>query len=176
MADRGDNNYDVIVIGGGPSGAILGSLLAMNGHRALILERDIHPRDHVGESITPSTNPIFKQIGFLSKIEDAGFVHKPGACWTAPRSAPGKFVSLRLGEFPPPNAPQLFTYNVERDWFDTMLIRHAHELAPRWCRARTSRPCCSTRAGPWVSGSSSATIGPRRSARRSWSTPQAGAA
>jgi 1H-pyrrole-2-carbonyl-[peptidyl-carrier protein] chlorinase len=99
----------------------------MNGYRALILERDIHPRDHVGESITPSTNPIFKQIGFLEKIEDAGFVHKPGACWTAPSAPPGKFVSLRLGEFPPPDAPQLYTYNVERDEFDTLLLRHAHD-------------------------------------------------
>src|SRR2546426_843534 len=103
----------------------------MNGHRALILEKDVHPRDHVGESITPSTNPIFKQIGFLPKIEDAGFVHKPGACWTSPRATPGKFVSLRLGEFPPPNAPQLYTYNVERDWFDTLLLRHAHDLGAR---------------------------------------------
>ena len=50
--------YDVIIIGGGPAGASLGSLLAMDGYRPIILEKDIHPRDHVGESITPSTNPI----------------------------------------------------------------------------------------------------------------------
>jgi 1H-pyrrole-2-carbonyl-[peptidyl-carrier protein] chlorinase len=124
-------DFDVIVIGGGPAGSVVGSLLAMNGYRTVIFEKDIHPRDHVGESITPSTNPIFKQIGFLEKIEQAGFVHKPGACWTAPKSPPGKFVSLRLGEFPPPNAPQLYTYNVERDEFDTLLLRHAHEMGAR---------------------------------------------
>jgi 2-polyprenyl-6-methoxyphenol hydroxylase-like FAD-dependent oxidoreductase len=73
-------DFDVIIIGGGPAGATLGCLLGMNGHRALIVEKDIHPRDHVGESITPSTNPIFKRIGFLEKVEEAGFVHKPGAC------------------------------------------------------------------------------------------------
>lgn len=122
-----DADFDVIVIGGGPGGSILGSLLGMNGYRALIVERDVHPRDHVGESITPSTNPIFKQIGFLEKIEDAGFVHKPGACWTAPRSPVGAFLGIRLGEFPPPGATQLYTYNVERDYFDTLLLRHAHE-------------------------------------------------
>ena len=120
-------DFDVIVVGGGPAGAVLASLLAQSGHRCLVLERDIHPRDHVGESLTPSTNPIWKRIGFLEKIEDAGFVHKPGACWTAPRSTVGNFIAIRLGEFPPPGATQLYTYNVERDLFDTMLIRHAHE-------------------------------------------------
>jgi FADH2 O2-dependent halogenase len=123
----GRPDFDVAIIGGGPAGATIGSLLGMGGHRALILEKDIHPRDHVGESITPSTNPIFERIGFLDKIEDAGFVHKPGACWTAPRGAIGRFVSLRLGEFPPPGAKQFYTYNVERDVFDTMLLRHAQE-------------------------------------------------
>src|SRR5438034_2111883 len=120
-------DYDVVVIGGGPAGSTIASLLGMRGYRALLLEKDIHPRDHVGESITPSTNPIFAKIGFLEKIEDAGFVHKPGACWTAPRSPIGKFVSLRLGEFPPPGATQFYTYNVERDVLDTLLLRHAME-------------------------------------------------
>ena len=124
-------DFDVIVIGGGPAGATLGSLLAQGGYRALVLEKDVHPRDHVGESITPSTNPIFARIGFLPKIEEAGFIHKPGACWTAPRAPIGSFISIRLGEFPPPDAKQFYTYNVERDVFDTMLIRHAHELGAK---------------------------------------------
>lgn len=123
--------FDVVVIGGGPAGSVLGCLLAQAGYRALIVERDVHPRDHVGESITPSTNPIFKRIGFLDKMEEAGFVHKPGACWTAPRGPWGKFVAIRLGEFPPPGATQLYTYNVERDVFDSMLLRHAHECGAK---------------------------------------------
>src|SRR5947207_7198227 len=131
MSAMGGIEFDVIVIGGGPAGAVVASLLALANRRVLVIERDIHPRDHVGESLTPSTNPIFERIGFLEKMEQAQFVHKPGACWTAPRTPVGKFVSIRLAEFPPPGATQFYTYNVERDVFDTLLLRHAHELGAK---------------------------------------------
>ena len=122
---------DVIVIGGGPAGSVLASLLAQAGYRALVLERDIHPRDHVGESLTPSSTPVFRQIGIHHKIEEAGFVHKPGACWTAPNAPIGKYVEIRLGEFPLAAAKQGYTYNVERNVLDTMLLRHAHDLGAK---------------------------------------------
>ncbi|HEX2030145.1 MAG TPA: NAD(P)/FAD-dependent oxidoreductase [Actinomycetota bacterium] len=118
---------DAIIIGGGPAGATLGTLLARDGHRVLILEKDIHPRDHVGESLTPSTNLVFEKIGFLDKMNDAGFIHKPGTGWTAPRTRPWNFVEIWLFEFPLPGTPQPYTYNVERDVMDTMLLRHAHD-------------------------------------------------
>src|SRR5438093_4166805 len=124
---EGTLDADVIIIGGGPAGAALGTCLARDGHRAMIIEKDIHPRDHVGESLTPSSNLDFDKLGFLDKMNDAGFIHKPGTGWNAPRSALWKFVEIWLFEYPIPNGPQPYTYNVERDVMDTMLIRHAHE-------------------------------------------------
>lgn len=120
--------HDVIIIGGGPAGSLLASLLARDGRRVLVLEKDIHPRDHVGEALTPSTNVIFEQIGFLEKMEAAGFTHKPGVVWTTPNARTGQFVSVRTSEFPFPGAPRPYSFNVERDLFDAMLLRHAHEL------------------------------------------------
>jgi FADH2 O2-dependent halogenase len=118
---------DVIIIGGGPAGSALGTFLARDGHRVLILEKDIHPRDHVGESLTPSTNLVFDQLGFLGKMNEAGFIHKPGTGWNGPRSPLWKFIEIWLFQYPIQNAPQPYTYNVERDALDTMLLRHAHE-------------------------------------------------
>ena len=118
---------DVVIIGGGPAGAALGTLLAKDGHKALIIEKDIHPRDHVGESLTPSTNLVFDRLGFLDKMNDAKFIHKPGTGWNAPRSPLWKFIEIWLFEFPLPGTPQPYTYNVERDVMDAMLLRHAHE-------------------------------------------------
>jgi flavin-dependent dehydrogenase len=133
------NDYDVIIIGGGPAGATLGSMLGMSGRRALIIEKDIHPRDHVGESLSPSTNAIFHQIGFLPKMELAGFVHKPGTGWTGPRTPLDQYVWIRISEAPPPDAVQLHTYNVERDTMDAMLLRHAHELGAEVLQGVTVR-------------------------------------
>lgn len=122
---------DVIVIGGGPASSALGTMLAKDGYSVIILEKDIHPRDHVGESLTPSTNIIFDKIGFLDKMNDAKFIHKPGTGWNAPRSPLWKFIDIWLFEYPIPGAPQPYTYNVERDVMDTMLIRHAHEAGAK---------------------------------------------
>ncbi len=121
-------HHDVVVIGGGPAGSLLASLLAMDGRSVLLLEKDIHPRDHVGEALTPSTNVVFERIGFLEKMESVGFTHKPGVVWTTPNARTGKFVSVRTSEYPFPGAPRPYSFNVERDLFDAMLLRHAHEL------------------------------------------------
>lgn len=120
-------DFDVIIIGGGPSGSALGTFLARDGHKVLIVEKDIHPRDHVGESLTPSTNLVFEKLGFLDKMNDAGFIHKPGTGWNAPRSPLWRFIEIWLFEYPLPGTPQPYTYNVERDVMDTMLLRHAHD-------------------------------------------------
>jgi FADH2 O2-dependent halogenase len=120
-------DFDVVIIGGGPGGATLGTLLAIDGYRVLIVEKDIHPRDHVGESMVPANNFIMNRMGFLPKMEEAGFVHKEGVAWTAPRGPIWNVVCIRTADFPPPDAVQTYSYNVERDLFDSLLLRHAHE-------------------------------------------------
>ncbi len=121
------HDADVIVIGGGPAGSALSTFLARDGRKVIVLEKDIHPRDHVGESLVPSTNVVFQDMGVFDKIKDAGFVPKPGSAWNSPRSALWKFIEVALFSVDIPGNRQPFTFHVERDVLDTILLRHAYD-------------------------------------------------
>ena len=56
-----DDLYDVAIIGAGMAGGILGSVLARNGLKVLLLDAGTHPRFAVGESTIPQTS-VMTQI------------------------------------------------------------------------------------------------------------------
>ncbi|MCF6224881.1 MAG: tryptophan 7-halogenase [Xanthomonadales bacterium] len=72
------NKYDIVIIGGGPAGTTAASLLAHKGWDVLLLEKDSHPRFHIGESLLPMTLPILDELGVLDKINAIG-IPKYGA-------------------------------------------------------------------------------------------------
>ncbi|MGQ0669856.1 MAG: NAD(P)/FAD-dependent oxidoreductase [Actinomycetota bacterium] len=122
---------DVIIAGGGPAGATLGSYLAMNGYDAIVLEREIHPREHVGESLVPSTNKILEEIGFWDRMDGYGFIRKPGATWTGPKGKVGAEAMIRFADAPLPEIKQDYTFHVDRSRFDALLLKHASEKGAR---------------------------------------------
>lgn len=124
---------DVIIIGGGPAGSAMGSYLSMMGIDNIIIEQAIHPRPHVGESMVTSSTRVFKEIGFLSKMEEAGFPHKYGAAWHPIMNGDvavhtSSEAAIEFREFPQEGVDQDYTYHVDRSKFDLMLLKHAEEL------------------------------------------------
>ena len=113
--------YDVIVIGGGPSGSTTAALVADAGYRTLLLERDVEPRRKVGESLMPETYWVFERLGVLDELKKGPFVEKVGV----------QFVSSSGKE----SSPFLFTrhdprecgrtWHVERAKFDPFLLDNA---------------------------------------------------
>src|SRR5262245_9746568 len=61
--------WDVAVVGGGPSGASLATLLARQGRRVIVLEQEQFPRFHIGESLLPCSVPLFEKLGALPELE-----------------------------------------------------------------------------------------------------------
>jgi 1H-pyrrole-2-carbonyl-[peptidyl-carrier protein] chlorinase len=120
---------DVIIIGGGPAGATLGAYLSKAGIDHLILDKAIHPRRHVGESLVCSTTRLFEEIDFLPVMEREGFVHKYGANWV--HWSDGQQCTLRFREIPELGISQNYTYHVDRGRFDQLLLKHAESRGSR---------------------------------------------
>lgn len=117
---------DVVIIGGGPAGSVLGSYLSKAGVSNTILEKAVFPRAHVGESLVSSTVRIFDEIDFIETMEREGFPRKYGAAWH-PTKGKGEFA-IEFAEFPQEGVDQDYTYHVERSRFDQLLLDHARNL------------------------------------------------
>ncbi|MWA14546.1 FAD-dependent oxidoreductase [Streptomyces sp. BA2] len=109
---------DVLVIGGGPAGSTAAALLARQGFRATLMEKDRFPRYHVGESLLPSLLPLLDVMGARDLIEEHGFVRKTGAFYGWGRE------EWSLG-FDEPGRPAAYSFQVIRSEFDHILLRHA---------------------------------------------------
>ncbi|MEE9342042.1 MAG: NAD(P)/FAD-dependent oxidoreductase [Gammaproteobacteria bacterium] len=106
--------YDIIIAGSGPAGSTAATLLAQYGHKVLILERDQHPRFHIGESMLPMSTPVFNRLGI--NWDKKHYQHKNGAQFINEGS--GENVRFCLnGDHQP--------YQVERSEFDLMMVNNA---------------------------------------------------
>ncbi len=129
------NECDVLVIGGGPAGSTAGALLAQRGHKVAILEKEHHPRFHIGESLLPANLPLFEKLGVAKAIKDIG-IEKWGAEFVSPWHV-NKSQTFWFGDAWDKSMP--FSYQVRRSEFDEILIRNATRLGAEvveGCRVR----------------------------------------
>jgi flavin-dependent dehydrogenase len=118
------DQYDAIVIGGGPAGAAAASILGEKGHRVLVLEREKFPRYHVGESLIPFTYQPLKRLGLIDRMKESHFTKKYSVQFVSPSgraSQPFYFFNRYDRE----TVAQ--TWQVLRSEFDEMLLNHARE-------------------------------------------------
>jgi flavin-dependent dehydrogenase len=116
-------NPDVIVIGGGPAGSTTSTLIAQQGYRVQLFERDRFPRFHIGESLIPETYWVLKRLNMLPKMQQSRFVRKHSVQFVNSRgkeSAPFYFWDNK-----PHECSQ--TWQVVRSEFDAMMLDNARE-------------------------------------------------
>lgn len=120
----------VDIIGGGPSGACLGALLAKAGINVTIYDPCIRPELIVGESLIPAVIPILRRLGVEENVAKIG-VYKPGATlilskdveWTIPFASGGAVQ---------------YSYNVARKEFDAILLESALNAGCKHIRTKMS--------------------------------------
>jgi flavin-dependent dehydrogenase len=115
--------FDVIVIGGGPGGSSTSTYLAKAGRKVLVLEKEVFPRFHIGESLLPYNRQILDELGLTEKLKGEGFPKKFGAqFYVANGSKSVKFVFAK-GAY----TREKETIQVERAKFDHILLKNARE-------------------------------------------------
>jgi flavin-dependent dehydrogenase len=113
--------YDTIIIGGGPGGSTAGAFLGKAGQRVLLLEREVFPRFHIGESLLPFGNDVLKESGAWPKVDAAGFQRKYGAEFFVGNGSSWQRFWFARGLVPGYGQ----TFQVERATFDHVLLDHA---------------------------------------------------
>lgn len=111
---------EVLVIGGGPAGSTVAALLAERGRDVVLVEKETHPRFHIGESLLPLNMPLFERLGVAGEIERIGMPKYGAELVAYPHDPPFHIDFANAWD---PSFPS--TYQVRRSEFDQVLFRNA---------------------------------------------------
>jgi flavin-dependent dehydrogenase len=114
-------NYDVVVIGAGPAGAVCSSLLNAAGLDVVVFERATFPRFVIGESLLPVCNDVLKKANLFERVNAQGYQVKTGAVFLRG----DEICEYDFSEKFTPGAD--WTWQVPRADFDNVLIEGVQE-------------------------------------------------
>ncbi|KAJ5098538.1 hypothetical protein N7532_005539 [Penicillium argentinense] len=121
----------VLVVGGGPGGSYCAAALAREGVNTVLLEADMFPRYHIGESMLASMRHLLRFIDLDEAFDKYGFVKKdvkappyPGICPVLTNFIDTDFIAA--------GGPENYAWNVVRSEADNLMFQHAAK-----CGAKT---------------------------------------
>jgi len=118
-----ERRAQVVVIGGGPAGSTVSTLLAQQGVQVELFERERFPRFHIGESLIPETYWVLERLKMLDKMKASHFVKKHSVQFV---NSSGKVSTpFYFYDNKPHECSQ--TWQVVRSEFDQMMLDNAAE-------------------------------------------------
>ena len=118
--------YDVLIVGGGPSGAVCAAHCAAGGLKTLVLERAVFPRHKVcGDCLNPAVWPIFRRLDLVDRV-----LALPHSQLTAVDfiAADGSTIHIPLPKPGPTETELKIEIAVARSHLDHLLLERAKEL------------------------------------------------
>jgi geranylgeranyl reductase family protein len=101
--DHVRKSWDVVVVGAGPAGCIAATHLATRGHRVLLLDRQVFPREKVcGDGLIPDALRALGRAGIENEVRRRGHGMRLSSVFSPSRievRIPGDFVTLKRREF-----------------------------------------------------------------------------
>ncbi|TAQ85368.1 hypothetical protein B7494_g6309 [Chlorociboria aeruginascens] len=110
----------VLVVGGGPGGSYAAAALAREGIDTVLLEADVFPRYHIGESMLASMRHFLRFIDLDSTFDKYGFTRKVGAAFKLNGTKREGYT-----DFLAAGGPENYAWNVVRAEADDLMFRHA---------------------------------------------------
>src|SRR5262249_16309314 len=101
-----------------------------------LVEKEVFPRFHIGESLLPYNRALFEEMGVLPALEAAGFPKKFGAQFHLGNGSKTTQFIFRQGRL----TREKEAMQVERAHFDHVLLKHARacgaDVREGWTAAR----------------------------------------
>lgn len=115
---------DVTIIGAGPAGAASALYLLKAGLKPLILEKELFPRYHIGESLTGECGNCLRELGLTAQMQAIGWPVKYGVTVYGAGAQNSFWVPVQKRNQENRLEPTS-TWQVRRSEFDRMLLETA---------------------------------------------------
>ncbi|MBI4399588.1 NAD(P)/FAD-dependent oxidoreductase [Candidatus Micrarchaeota archaeon] len=120
-----EENFDVIVVGGGPGGSTCATYLGKAGYKVLLLEKAKFPRDKTcGDAVSGKSVSVLRDFGLMDAIETQPHEKVNGVLFSSPDAT--------IVEIPFPSGyggNKGFGYVCRREVFDNIVFQHSKKYA-----------------------------------------------
>jgi len=141
--DPQPGSWDVLIAGGGPAGAGAGLYAARKGLKVLIIDKDEHPRFHIGESMLPQTAWAWRKLGLEGRIQELPHMPKFGGSFALGHEM--ETEDFQFENSLVPGDPR--SLNIERAPFDQVVLDAAVEAGATVLRRHRIRKIQHLEAG-----------------------------